>query len=350
MNLTNGIIIAFVAGLASAMLGAAAMTGPGLGLFFVIVAPLPLIIVGLRWHPLLALLGGALTAAALAFFLRSSAAVTFSVLVTLPAYCGSALFWWSKREEGPVAGVMCLLAAAIAVIVTLAGCLSISFSYTELEAQLLRQSEMVYRFMMGIPRDGALVGPGGQDPQVFIRAYANAVAPLSCAMLTAIYIVNFWLAARIAHKSLPGLFDWEPVYMMRLPSLLLPLSAGALLGGLLPGYIGLALELVGFASMICLMALGYAAAHHATVGIAARASRSRPSGWPPFSSDCRRSSCSSQASPRSPSAGGTAFSPAATPETAIKTKEHHHGSHSSGARRQARPDGRSRECEAGLRP
>ncbi len=70
------------------MLGAAAMTGPGIGLFFVIVAPLPLMIVGLRWHPLLALLGGALTAAALAFFLRGSAAITFSMLVTLPAYVG----------------------------------------------------------------------------------------------------------------------------------------------------------------------------------------------------------------------------------------------------------------------
>ncbi len=270
MNLTNGIIIAFVAGLASALLGAAAMTGPGIGLFFVIIAPLPLMIVGLRWHPLLALLGGALTAAALAFFLRGSAALTFSFLVTLPAYCGSLAFWWALRQQGPVPGIMCLVAAGCAVLVTLAGCLSISFSHAELEAQLLRQSEMVYRFMMGIARDAPLVAPGGQDPQVFIRAYANAVAPLSCAMLATIYMVNFWLAARIAHKSLPGLFFWQPVYQMRLPRFMLPLSAAALIGGLLPGYPGLALELVGFASLICLMALGYAAAHHATVGIGAR--------------------------------------------------------------------------------
>ncbi len=270
MNLTNGIIIAFVAGLSSAMLGAAAMTGPGIGLFFVIVAPLPLMIVGLRWHPMLALLGGALTAAALAFFLRGSAAITFSMLVTLPAYFGSSMFFWARRVEAPVAGTMALVAAGCAVLVTIAGCLSISFSHDELEAQLLRQSEMVYRFMMGIGRDGPLVGPGGQDPQVFIRAYANAVAPLSCAMLTAIYMINIWLAARITHKSLAGLFVWEPVYEMRLPRLMLPLSAGALIGALLPGYLGLFLELIGFASLICLMALGYAALHHATVGIGAR--------------------------------------------------------------------------------
>ena len=124
--------------------------------------------------------------------------------------------------------------------------------------------------MMGIARDAPLVAPGGQDPQVFIRAYANAVAPLSCAMLSAIYLFNFWLAARIAHKSRPDLFAWEPVYLMRLPRLLLPISAGALIGALLPGYLGLALELAGFASLICLMALGYAAAHHATIGIGAR--------------------------------------------------------------------------------
>ena len=270
MSLSNAVVIAFVAGLASAMLGAAAMSGPGFGLFFVLIAPLPLMIVAFRWHPLLALLGGALTAAALSMFLRGSTAVTFSVLVTAPAYIAGAIFWRAERDGLPKVGPLCVAAAACAVIATLIGCLSISFSYAELEAQLLRQSEAVYRFMSNIPREAPLTAPGGQDPQLFIRAYANAVAPLSCAMLAVIYMLNVWLAAKIAHKSNPTAFAWTPVYAMRLPRPTLLLSAGALIGAMLPGYPGLALELVGFASLICLIALGYAAAHHATVGAAAR--------------------------------------------------------------------------------
>jgi hypothetical protein len=270
MTLTNAIVIAFVAGLASAMLGAAALSGPGLGLFFVIVAPLPLMIVALRWHPLLALLGGALTAAAISLMVRGSAAVTFTVLVTAPAYGVGALFWRLERAGIAKPGPLCLAAALCGVVATLIGCFSISLSYAELEAQLLRQSEAVYRFMSGLPRDAPLTAPGGQDPQLFIRAYANAVAPMACAMLSAIYMINLWLAAKIAHKSNPAGFLWTPVYTLRLPKLMLPLSAGALIGGLMPGYPGLALELIGFASLVCLIALGYAAAHHATMGSGAR--------------------------------------------------------------------------------
>ena len=266
MSLATAIVIAFVAGLASAMLAAAAMSGPGFGLLFVLIAPLPLMIVAFRWHPLLALLGGALTAAALSMFLRGSAAVTFCVLVTGPAYVAGAIFWRAERDGLPKVGPLCVAAAACAVLATLIGCLSISFSYAELEAQLLRQSEAVYRLFAGVPRDAPLTAPGGQDPQLFIRAYANAVAPLSCAMLAMIYMLNIWLAAKIAHKSNPSAFSWTPVYAMRLPLLLLPVSAGSLIGAMLPGYPGLALELAGFASLICLIALGYAAAHHATIG------------------------------------------------------------------------------------
>jgi hypothetical protein len=270
MNLANAIVIAFVAGLASATLGAAAISGPGLGLFFVLIAPLPLMIVAFRWHPLLALLGGLLTAAAIALFIRGGAALTYSVLVTGPAYLVGTLFWGAAAPERTRVGLMCLATAACAVLATLIGCLSISFSHDELEAQLLRQSEAVYRFMSGIGRDAPLTAPGGGDPQLFIRAYANAVPPLSCAMLAFVYMFNVWLGARIAHKSNPLGFTWTPIYTMRLPRIMLGLSAGALIGGLMPGYPGLALELVGAASLVCLVVLGYAAAHHATVGTPTR--------------------------------------------------------------------------------
>jgi hypothetical protein len=264
--MTNAIIISALSGLASALLAAAAMSGPGIGLFFAIIAPLPLMLVAIRWQPLLAVLGGALMAAALAFFLRGSAAISFSVLVTLPAFIVGSILWRGNFEGRAMVGMLCLSAAGYAVLATLLGAFSISFDYAELEQQLLRQSEQVYRFMMGIERDAPLTAPGGQDPQLFIKAYANAVAPLSCAMLAVIYMFNIWLAAKIAHRSNPAAFSWTPVYSMQLPRLLLPVSAVALLAGMLPGYPGLIMELIGTAAVMCLIVLGYAAVHHALVG------------------------------------------------------------------------------------
>ncbi len=268
--MANAIIIAVVAGLASAMLAAAAISGPAIGLFFVVLAPLPLMIVAIRWQPLLAVLGGALMAAALAFFIRGSAAVTFSVLVTLPAFIVGSILWSGRYDGRTLIGLLCLSAAGYAVLATLVGALSISLDFATLEMHLLRQSETVYRFMMGIARDAPLTAPGGQDPQLFIRAYANAVAPLSCAMLAVIYMLNIWLAAKIAHRSSPGAFTWTAVPTMQLPRLLLPGTALALVGGMLPDYFGLLMELLGIAAVMCLTALGYASVHHATLGLRAR--------------------------------------------------------------------------------
>jgi Predicted membrane protein (DUF2232) len=268
--MANAIIIAVIAGLASAMLAAAAMSGPAIGLFFVILAPLPLMIVAIRWQPLLAVLGGALMAAALAFFIRGSAAVSFSVLVTLPAYIVGSILWSGRHDGRTLLGLLCLSAAGYAVLATIVGAFSISLDFATLETHLLRQSETVYRFMMGIARDAPLTAPGGQDPQLFIRAYANAVAPLSCAMLAVIYMFNIWLAAKIAHRSSADTFSWIPVPTMQVPRILLPATAVALLGGMLPGYLGLIMELIGVAAVMCLTALGYAAVHHATLGLKAR--------------------------------------------------------------------------------
>jgi Predicted membrane protein (DUF2232) len=268
--MANAIIIAVVAGLASAMLAAAALSGPAFGLFFVIIAPLPLMIVAIRWQPLLAVLGGALMAAALAFFIRGSAAISFSVLVTLPAFIVGTILWRSNLEGRALVGMLCLSAAGYAVLATIVGAFSISFDYTTLEGHLLRQSETVYRFMLGIARDAPLTAPGGQDPQLFIKAYASAVAPLSCAMLAVIYMFNVWLAAKIAYRSSPDAFTWVPTPTMQMPRILLPMAAVALIGGMLPGYPGLIMELIGIAAVMCLTALGYAAVHHATIGLGVR--------------------------------------------------------------------------------
>jgi hypothetical protein len=264
------ILIAASAGLASALLAAAAITGPGLGMLLAALAPLPLMIVGFGWHPLMAVLGGAITAAALSAMVRGSAGVIYAVLAMLPAFLAAHVAWRLDLDSRARIGLIALGAAVYGAAATIIGALSISFDYETLQAHLLRQSELVYRLMSGIGRDAPLEPFRGQDPKLFIQTYAQLVAPISALILGMIYMLNAWLAARVAEASgrLPK--ERAPVSAMAYPRLLLPISAGALLAGLLPGYLGLAAELLGVATVLALIALGFATIHDITRGMAAR--------------------------------------------------------------------------------
>lgn len=264
------ILIAASAGLASALLAAAAAVGPGFGMLLAALAPLPLMIVGFGWHPLMAVLGGAITAAALSAMIRGSAGVVYAVLAMVPAYLAAHVAWRQDIDARVRIGVIALGAAFYGAAATVIGALSVSFDYDTLQSHLLRQSEMVYRIMSGLSREAPLEPLRGQDPKLFIQTYAQLVAPVSALMLGMLYMLNAWIAARVSEASgrLPK--DRAPVSAMSYPRALLPLSAAALIGGLLPGYIGLMAELLGVAAVMALIALGFATLHDITRGMTAR--------------------------------------------------------------------------------
>jgi hypothetical protein len=85
-----------------------------------------------------------------------------------------------------------------------------------------------------------------------------------------IYILNIWIATRVAEASGRLPTPREPVSSMLYPRLVLPAAALALLGGMLPGYIGLALELFAVGAVLALAALGFAVLHDLTRGMAGR--------------------------------------------------------------------------------
>jgi Predicted membrane protein (DUF2232) len=264
------ILIAAAAGLASALLAAAAITGPGFGMLLAALAPLPLMIVGFGWHPLMAVLGGAITAAALSAMLRGSVGVVYAVLALLPAFLAAHVAWRTELDSRARMGLIAVGATFYGAIATLIGAFSVSFDYATLEAHLLRQSEMVFRLMSGLSREAPLEPVRGQDPKLFIQTYAQLVAPISALILGMIYMLNAWIATRVAEASgrLPK--DRAPLSTMAYPRLLLPVSAVALLAGMLPGYIGLIAELFGVASVLALIALGFAVVHEITRGMSMR--------------------------------------------------------------------------------
>jgi hypothetical protein len=188
----------------------------------------------------------------------------------LPAFLAAHVAWRDEVDPRLRAGWLAFGAAGYAAAATLCGAFSISFDYDELQTHLLRQSELVYRVMTGIAADAPLEPMRGQDPKLFIQTYAQLVAPISTLVLGMIYMANVWLAARIAEASGRMPVRRGPLSDMAYPRLMLPAAAAAMLGGMLPGYIGLAFELAGVAAVLALVAFGFAVVHDITRGMAGR--------------------------------------------------------------------------------
>lgn len=82
---TNPILIGLGAGLVSAILFATTISGTPLALLLSYVAPLPILIAGLGWTPLAAVLAVATGGAALSLFLQSKIALVFALGIGAPA-------------------------------------------------------------------------------------------------------------------------------------------------------------------------------------------------------------------------------------------------------------------------
>jgi hypothetical protein len=262
------VFIAVAAGFASALMAATIASGGGLAMPLVLLAPLPLIIVSMGWHPLVAAIGGALTVAALAFFFRGSTALVFAVLVALPAYAFGAIAWrgGDHARDGTLSGRMMMAALLAGAFATVVGALSVSFSYAEFEAQLMRQAEATLRYMMQVPREQPLPRFGGTDADAVVKAYAAAVPVVTTAMLGFVYLLNVYVAGRVARQSGRLPVEWPDVPSLAAPRLLLPVTAVLLLLMALPGYMGLFAEVLGITGLLAITLVGFATVHFVSRG------------------------------------------------------------------------------------
>jgi hypothetical protein len=266
------VFIAVAAGFASALMAATIASGGGLAMPLVLLAPLPLVIVSIGWHPLVAAIGGAFTVAALAFFFRGSVGLIFGVLVALPAYALGAIAWrgGDRAGDGILAGRLMMAALLFGAFATVAGALSVSFSYAEFEAQLMRQAEATLRYMMQVPADQPIPRMGGTEADAVVKAYAAAVPAVTTAVLGFIYVLNVYVAGRVVRQSGRLPVAWPDVPSVAAPRFLLPATAVLLLLMALPGYPGLVAEVLGTAGLMALTLVGFATVHFLSRGWPAR--------------------------------------------------------------------------------
>ncbi|MFM9973231.1 MAG: DUF2232 domain-containing protein [Beijerinckiaceae bacterium] len=260
--------IAIAAGFASALLATASQTGPGLGVFLGFLSPLPLMIAAIGWHPLLALFGGALTAAFITEFFGWNAGLTFALVIMVPTYLLARII--QEVEDSKRVGTVVMASAFYAVLIIIVFALTLSSDFEGYQAIIRKRLEFVLQSPNMQQFVAQLPPTGSPEAQKLVELMTEIMPILSAASFSLMYFLNIWLACRIAQRSGMLTFAWTPVWNMTLPRVLLPVVIATMLMAALPGYLGFAAELISNAATLAITALGYACIHHITRGSSKR--------------------------------------------------------------------------------
>jgi len=269
----NWIVIAIVAGLASAVLHASVLVPSVISIVLFYLAPLPLFIAGLGWGPVVAAFGGLIGAAAMSvpaglkggvFFALSAGAAPF-ILSRLALINRPAQQALSVETEGEIAdhgvqwypeGRLVLWSAVMAAVlmsatIFLTGPDAASFQ-TLVRQSVVRVFDVVFENQPGVPR---------ADLDKLIEFFVFALPMIAASIWLIATLANLWLAARILRKAGKSLRPWA-----RFSNLAFPRRAGlalcvACLATLLPGTAGLIGWVFASAMMTAFVLLGLAVLH-----------------------------------------------------------------------------------------
>lgn len=270
-------LVGIVAGLAAALLFASTLSGSAIAIILFYVAALPIMIVGLGWRHLAAIVAAVAGALALGIGLVPIYGAVFAVSVALPAWILCYFILLGRTDPGgqvvewyPIGRVVAI-AAAIAAALGMTAALAMGPDHATFSGTLHAMVEEVLRYQFGTPEGQPLRIPDVEDASAVVRVVTAVVPPAMAVLWTLVTLLNLWLAGRVVATSGLLVRPWPPVPLLRLPTW----SAAALAAGLLasfgPGMVGLAGELVVAAFLCAFMIQGFAVIHTLTRGSGARA-------------------------------------------------------------------------------
>lgn len=273
----QALFLSLAAGIASALLSGVLTPGSLLASLLFVVAPLPLMIVGFGWHPLVAALGALVGCLLMDLGISHMAALYYGLMIGLPAYL---LCEFVPRivplmvtGDGTVAGRRGggFLYGGIglyAVLVVLGGAMLIEPDFDGFVRRVSQTVEAVFRGLGG--ERGPLALPGGADLTKLAQLYANMLPPMLTFLVAMMLTLSLWLAIRVVRTSGRLAFAVPPAYTLGLPREVLLVFAGGLGVAQLGGYVGLFGTLVMVAVLFALILNGFAVLHARTLGGSAR--------------------------------------------------------------------------------
>lgn len=272
------VLIGLAAGAASALLFASIVSGSLLAVPVFILAPLPLLIVGLGWSHLAALLAVGAAGLALAAVFDWWFLASFTIWVGLPAWWLSYLALLGRPgsdphdpvEWYPIGRLVFWLAMLAAGIVTFA-VLMIGTDIEELRAALRRA--IVTAFRLQVPSadgDGAISRPSSWFGRTLLDRPERVLPPAIAIIATLMQAFALWGAARVVQISGRLRRPWPNIPGMTLPAIGPVLLAAAFAAALLPGMVGVVGTVFAAALLTTYGLLGLAVLHTLTRAMNAR--------------------------------------------------------------------------------
>jgi hypothetical protein len=289
--MTQFLGIGIGAGLVSALLFGVLLKATALAILLYLLAPLPILIVGLGWSHRAALVAAITGALALAVVVQPFLGLGFFAYLALPAWwlaylallgranADGTMEWYpTGRLLAWTAGTAGLAFVAIAVIA--------APNYETFQSQLRGMTRTLIQVRAdraanpgapvpkpAAPEAGAEAPaePGPQDPAETTRTeVANALAAIAPGLaphgLTVLLTFYLWAAARIVRISGRLLRPWPDLAATMMPRRVLGVLAGAMLVGLAPGYLGVLGVAVAGALSAAFAMQGLAAFHDRSRG------------------------------------------------------------------------------------
>lgn len=267
------LIIALAAGAASALLAAGAAAGSMLAVPLFYLSPLPVMIAGIAFSPIAALVAAAAAGSGLALVFGSTFLLTYVLGLGGPAFGLSYAALLARPDPAardglvwfPV-GWLVLLAAAFSTIAVAVALLTIGGGYDAYRAAVVATVEALLS-SQGAPAGGL---GHGYDAATFGALLAGVLPGLAAATGMVAQLACLYLAGRAAMISGRLRRPWPPIAAFRLPpatSLVLAVAIGLSMAGAMLGLSASAAA----ATLVCAYALaGFAVVHAVTQGHAAR--------------------------------------------------------------------------------
>lgn len=268
------LLIGLCAGAASALLFASLATGSIFSVALFYLSPLPVMLAGIAWTPVAALIAAGTAAGGLGigggfwFFLSHLVSIgipacILSYLVMLGRQTDKGLEWFPPGR----------VVFATAIIATITTALTVPVFGLDIETyrtSLKSVFERILRAQFATPQGQPLALPNGADPKATLELLATIVPPTAAALSMATNLINLWLAARIARVSGMLKRPWPDLSSVAFPNL----APIVLLAAIAISFLGTILGLVAGILSACLLMgyaiLGLAVLHAVTRNMAAR--------------------------------------------------------------------------------
>lgn len=274
--MTGMILVALIAGCASALMFASITSGALISLVLFYLAPLPLTVAALGWGPLCASLGGISAALGLGLVFGLPYCLAFAVTVALPAWWLGHLALLGRHATAPSPdgaapaepeiewfplGRILLWIAGFAALTTVAALLTVGADAETITSTLRRGLWRV------LTSSGA---PPTRDLESFVDALV-VLCPAVATMVTMLTLtLNLWLAAKVTATSGRLHRPWPDLKTVALPRMTLAALCLAIAFCFSGGLVAIFAQIVTTSLMMAYAMTGFAVLHTLTLALKSR--------------------------------------------------------------------------------